>query len=642
MKTPQTPLRHLPVWASIVIVLLLGFSLRIWQLDAQPLSGDEAFSILNWTRVSLTQLLKTVAIKDPQPPATLLSLYMWVRLVGDTEFSARMLSVLSSTITIASTYALGRQLIGRRAALLTAFLVATNPFQIWYAQDIRSYSLWIAASITSLTLLVRSFRAPARTRNWALYVISASLAAYTFYLEVFMLLAHNFYALSRILSTRDRQLLITWIKAQASIAIVLAPWYIYVAVNGQGYRPTAGDPAILTALRTLLFGTTIPDVVIQTVSLPLAISVLAIALLIAGISYIWHAHPHPTAILLTATSLLPVCALAFLAAVTGHGYFHPRYVAASSVPVLMLVGASLTPHNPIRPSTRTATRMLGISLLLISFFISMMHYRSDPAFAKAPPWREIMRLLDAQIQPSDLILRNYPDPAFDYYYLGSADAFILPRYQGAPASDTIQEIESAANQYTHIWFIPVESRVFDSDALVLTWLDANMDFISEQWVGPTRIRQYANPEYLQPEIALDSPANFGDTILLLGYRATPSTALWGPDTTIYLELFWQPLVRTQIPLKIFVHLLGPMQDGTPLWSQDDQLPKDGRSNSMTWQPNQIFRDVYQLTIPTSAPSGDYYITVGLYSETTGSRVAPLSTVTPLESDAALIIQFSIP
>src|SRR5687768_16632415 len=109
-------IRHIKM--SIMLILLAGFVLRVWQLDAQAQSGDEAFSILNWTRVSLSHLFGKTAIADPQPPATLLSLYIWVRLVGDTEFAARMLSVLASTVTIASSYALGRQLLGRRAALL--------------------------------------------------------------------------------------------------------------------------------------------------------------------------------------------------------------------------------------------------------------------------------------------------------------------------------------------------------------------------------------------------------------------------------------------------------------------------------------------------------------------------------------------
>jgi 4-amino-4-deoxy-L-arabinose transferase-like glycosyltransferase len=625
---------------ACMAIVLAGFALRVWRLDAQALSGDEAFSILNWTRGSISYLFGTVAIVDPQPPATLLSLYLWVRMVGDTEFAARMLSVLAGTITIASTFTLGRQLTGIRGALLASLLIALNPFHIWYAQDVRSYSLWIAASTLSLALLVRSFCRPNDSRTRLIYILAASLAAYTFYLEVFMLIAHNFYALAHLLKQRSRQRLFSWIKTQLGLAALIAPWYIYIALPGRSYRPTAGDAEPLLALRTFLFGATIPATALAGFSLATLLTAFTCLIFAASLLILWHTRPRSTLVLLLSSSLLPIVLLSLLAITTGHGYFHPRYVAASSVPMVIAITALLS-HRSKSLAFRSA-RVFGIAVFLSACAVSLIHYRYDPHFAKAPPWREIVALLVAQGQPSDLVLRNYPDPAFDYYYRGPADTRVLPRSQNGPADETLTDLNVLSEQYTYIWFLPVESRIYDRDAIVSTWLEQNLPLISEQWVGPTRIKQYASPSYLVPEISLDTPVNYADTVLLLGYRTTPPLSALKQGTTINLELFWQPVAQSDESYKIFLHLLGPQHDDTLLWAQDDQLPGDGRLSSVDWPLNQVFRDVYQLTIPESAPSGVYYLTVGLYSETTGSRLPPLNADVSPEPEAAIILKFTLP
>ncbi len=163
-------------------MLLIGFALRIYRLDAHELSADEAFSIVNWTRSSLSYLFNTIALIDPQPPATLLSLYGWVRLTGESELAARMLSVLASTLTLATTYRIARTLINQRTATLALLITAITPFQIWYAQDVRGYALWTATSALSTWALLLALHQPTNYKRWAVYAVIASVAIYTFYL----------------------------------------------------------------------------------------------------------------------------------------------------------------------------------------------------------------------------------------------------------------------------------------------------------------------------------------------------------------------------------------------------------------------------------------------------------------------------
>ena len=69
-------------------------------------------------------------------------LFMWVWLkFGDSEFWFRLSSVLCFVFTVPVVYVMGRALHGRRAGLYAAWLAATAPFLIRYAQEARMYAL---------------------------------------------------------------------------------------------------------------------------------------------------------------------------------------------------------------------------------------------------------------------------------------------------------------------------------------------------------------------------------------------------------------------------------------------------------------------------------------------------------------------
>ncbi len=90
--------------------------------------------------------------------------------------------------------------------------------------------------------------------------LAAALAAYVYYLELFVVVALNLYVL--VTRWRDRRLLLRWFGAQIALGLILAPWYLQPRLLfGSGYGGTTGnfDPlAVVHALpaRALTFGDT--------------------------------------------------------------------------------------------------------------------------------------------------------------------------------------------------------------------------------------------------------------------------------------------------------------------------------------------------------------------------------------------------
>ena len=54
--------------AILLGIILLGFGLRLYHLDAAAFRGDEAFSVQRWSVTPLTQSLTEIASIEPHPP----------------------------------------------------------------------------------------------------------------------------------------------------------------------------------------------------------------------------------------------------------------------------------------------------------------------------------------------------------------------------------------------------------------------------------------------------------------------------------------------------------------------------------------------------------------------------------------------
>ena len=136
--------------------------------------------------------------------------------------------------------------------------------------------------------------------------------------------------------------------------------------------------------------------------------------------------------------------------------------------------------------------------------------------------------------------------------------------------------------------------------------------------GGLHMLQYKPWDVPASEIAPRNLATFGDVTQLVGYNIILPSDKTG-NMTIWL--YWQPLKTTDTPLKVFVHLLGAINPatGSPLWTQDDRFPQNGRVTTQTWQPNQLYRDVYTLPL-SNVSDGKYTIEVGFYDPSTNTRL----------------------
>lgn len=590
---------------------------------------------------SLRDILGPMAGVEPHPPFAVLSIVGWVKLVGSSEFAARYLSVLSGVATIAAVYQLGRLLFSDRAGLLAGFLWVINPYQIWFSQDLRSTALWIALSATATVLLLLALRAERDALFWGGYVALMALSLYTFYLEFFILAVHGVIGLSHI--WQHRQKLKSWLIAQAALAALLAPWFVQPRLYTGGYAPTAGPVNLPWAAQAFLFGETLPAP-LQTIScVPQEggwAAYLAVCLALVSLGIVWWRYRGRPAFVLTLYALAPLLMLALVEWVLGRGYFRPRYVASSTPAWIVLIAAACAAMFYQLKQQRIGCALGGVVLagLVGLNALGLGHYYFNPDFKKAPDWRILMTVLNTEVSPQDVVIRNYPDPTFLYYYDNTAQVVLLPE---APGISPQSILESLPKAHSYIWFLPQPDPYWDAEQMVQSWLSESMQLVGERTAGDFLVQLYAGYEASEQDIDQHTEIIFTDLVELVGYTTRPAPDKLTPGEDFTLELFWRPLNSSTSSLTVFTHLLGPpREDGSIMWGGQDHPPQEGRADTTLWETGVLLRDVYHLNIPAGAPAGTYSVEIGLYDPGDGTRIVEIQTDRP-QSEAGSVQLFTV-
>ncbi len=600
-------------------ILLVGFALRLYGIDAVPFRGDEAFTAQQWAMQPLAVTLAEEATRDPHPPLAYALFRGWSLVFGVSEFSLRILPALLNLTGVAALYALGRRFAGRGVGLVAALLWAVHPFEIWHAQDARNYAIWAGLSASALWLALRALEQRSRT-DWLLYVIAALLAVYTYYLEVFMLVALNVYVL--LAYWRQWSVWRQWALSQVVIGGVMALWYLQSRLlSGGGYGGTTGgfsaDLLLTWFLPALNFG--------HAGTIRPVVGLVVAGIMLLALLFLWRERPR-RALFAGLMALVPLLLISVVS--MRLSVFTPRYVLAT-VPAYLLLIAWLIMRVPLRYA--------GGVLLLAWAGFSLVNVMQDYTTPKAPDWPGVTAYLAERTTADDVVIQTSVDAAFGYYYHESGVAapdYGLPFSPQQPAPDIEAFLSEQVAQADSLWIAGQTFRDWPNYGIVEAWADTNLQKVRDVTIGGLPVREYRPWQVSESEFTPQPLTTFGGRIELVeAYLFTPE-----PDAELTLWLYWQPVEQTPAPLTAFVHLVGDVNPatGTPLWSQDDHPPQRGRVSTDAWALDAVYRDVFTLSLE-GVRSGEYALQIGWYDPQTDQRL-----LTTSENNAFLLDRLSLP
>jgi mannosyltransferase len=174
-------------WWPLIAITSLAAVLRLATLGSQSFWYDEAFTPVHVLRASLGMTLHNVVHTENTPPLWYLLEWGISRVLGTGVVALRLLSALAGIATVPVAWTIGRELAGRRVAIVTAALVAVSPLLVWYSQEARAYGLFVLLASLALLCFLRALREPS-ARHLGAFALSASLALLTHYFAVFLLI----------------------------------------------------------------------------------------------------------------------------------------------------------------------------------------------------------------------------------------------------------------------------------------------------------------------------------------------------------------------------------------------------------------------------------------------------------------------
>ena len=603
-------------------ILLLAFAVRAYHLDYQSFWSDEGIS-LRRSAQPLADLLATMPIEHL--PGYFLLLHAWLPWTGEQDFAIRFLSLWPSVLSVVLVYRLAADWGNRRVGLVAALLLATSAFQVWYAQEARTYSWLLAASLCSTWMFWRLLtRHKTQTLVYlAGYILATTLTVYLHYYGFLTPLAHTVFVLIWTLWRRDWRFLGWWTLGGVVTALLFAPWMSHaLQIFGfTGWRDPI-DPStipwqILTAYtvsNTLLNGwqTWLPWVYL--------------GLMLVGALLWLRWRPSAGLFLLT-------CVVAPLAIVGGltlrNPDFHERYTMTVSGPLLILAAAPLAVlSRPLLGWLTTRRWLTGLVVTLATALLlllltgnarALQEFYTNPLFHK-PDFRATAHLIETFAQPGDIVLVDGPDPniVFLHYFdqdYPVHDLRFLLQADDAAVDGALTEITANAKR---VW----EVLYFHEPSRVQAWLARHT------WTAPPtdqngiRLTLYGLPDLSLGEQVLDLPVG---PALVLTKAMLPAQTIHAGDL-LRVSTHWQ--VTAPPPDYKFSLRLQAM-DGQTVTAQD-YAPHNWFTPTPTWPVGQEMVERRAFHLPADFAPGTYQITLRLYDPATGAVAE-----TPLGQDILL-------
>jgi 4-amino-4-deoxy-L-arabinose transferase-like glycosyltransferase len=547
---------------------LAAFGLRAFRLGYQELRGDEAFGYFFSLRTFGGILRATLQLAEPHPVASYYVEKVWLGFAGDSEWSLRFASLWWSVLAVALLYLLGRLLGFRRdAAILSAGLMAINPYMIWHAQDARMYGMSLALTLASTCLMVILLRRP-RPGPWLGYVVITWLALQTHYFNAFVILAQSIWAVAWLLLTRrSRRILGWWLAAGIAVTLLYVPWLIAARGILSGYGGNGDSPGLVAMLQRSLSVFAVgesspqPQRVAAGLLCGLLVVIGAIRLLTEKDSRSVEALlPDPTgaarpqktednvrprwAAALLLLYLLVLLAATWLSALS-RPIFNERYLVAAAPPCYLLIAAAVARPWPLSGRSLTEPRQrkrsggiiifaASLVALVILGLLSLARHYTDPAYSKTRGWRELAATIIAMSAglPAEAVAvaQNFPDPTLWYYYRGPATRAVLPPAAHDATGAETEAASLAASGVQRVILPDQPAAWWDDSGIAEAALDRAWSRVAETTVDAWPVKIYARPP------AALTPINQGvrDGPVLAEASVEPARLPPGGLITVYL------------------------------------------------------------------------------------------------------------
>ena len=462
----------------LVGLVVLALLLRFWRLGDWNFQATEMFTLRDSNR---PQFL------NPRPLGYVLNYYLIRPFLSLDEFAIRLLPALFGALAIPALYWVSRRLIGTRAALIAALLLAISPLHIMYSQLARYWSLVFLLSAVAPIAIYLGVRDRNR-RDLALGVITGVLAVLAHPVSMLLLGGPALLIVSRLRAEHLAQLwnqktarwtMVFLLILTTAIVIRLVPilqgWISQHDQNpGSGqFLLQAPPPPGLKQIRNL-------TAFAESLTAPVAL------LGVLGVYLLWREGSRWVALYLASLVVFPLAFLTLISLRTPISQYY--YLPAAP---FFFIGAGVFVDrlfaNDLRPRWLLPAAVIGL-VIAAGAPTLISDYRDGRRF----DFRSVAVWLEKRLKPGDAVFSDQPMVLAHYLTGTPVERLRTP----APLGQAMQRLRQA-NQGGALWIVaPAPSHAFRANLKrggLINWIYQHCQLRNTIGEGRVDLRQ----DYLQ-------------------------------------------------------------------------------------------------------------------------------------------------
>ncbi len=226
-----------PYWHDETYTLLRASGHTIAEMTAQVFDGQlhDRSDLLKFQQIAPEKteidLIRSLVTEEPhRAPLYYAIAREWMKGFGSDVVTMRSLSALISLLVFPALYWLCIELFAQPlTGWIAIMLMSISPFHVYYAQEVREYSLWTVTILVMSAAFLRAIRLNTKS-SWILYSLSITISLYTFILSIPLLVGQALYFLM-LQKFRCTQKMRTFLKAFLLGLSFYLPWLSFTLMN---------------------------------------------------------------------------------------------------------------------------------------------------------------------------------------------------------------------------------------------------------------------------------------------------------------------------------------------------------------------------------------------------------------------------
>jgi Dolichyl-phosphate-mannose-protein mannosyltransferase len=610
--------RSAGVLLTMAAVLLLGFALRTYHLDAKDIWVDEAHP---WWFASLP-ILESVRlglaggpINSGADPLYNIVLHYWIRLSGDTLYGLRYLSAALNLLGVAYLGRVAARGFGWRAGRVALLVGAVAPIWVFYSQEMRPYAFTPALMLVMVEAVIRISRSDGlRGWPWVVLAVGEALSIYTHGFMVFAVVGVNLWIgvlwLRRLRTPGKWLWLRDWVISQLALLLILSPVLSLLLARAGGIRnpfATSLDPvAFANMLWAYFMGIPWEDVADP---IPLRLWV-ALLLIVVGLGLAVALRRDGERRLADLIWLVLGLSLVMMVYDWRDPSFHPRYAIFITGPLFLAVGV-------IGAKTWQASqpgRWLSVALLMTLIVVAMTSiadlYTGRYRGYRHPAALSVSSAIKAGFGPADGVVVVAPhDFTLAYYGHGAAPLAFSRFDEGIEQPvDLLAFIQGK----DRIGLLRNTNEHSDSRRILPFYLDRYGALVKRQYFEGYDLSTYRLDPGAQPQLAAFTPVSFDwGAIRLEGVSAAS-----GDSVTVALQWRVPPGVRLDKRYAAALRLTDPLTNWD-LGETDTLLYSERGLPSDWWSMDERTTQYFVLPLLPGTPPIDVDMLLTVYDQASG-------------------------